>query len=291
MAQTGQQGGNLLLTVEWLAYSGGPAVDVSGLTVTIVPAAGGAAVLGPTSTGITHPATGLYHYTWAIPSGQATGTYDVVWSATGGLQASETISVLAAPGASYATLAQLRQHLGIADTARDAQLAQVLMAARRMIDRQTGRRFDADVVASTRTYRVNARAFADPDAALLLVDDIADDTGMIVETGSGSAWTVLDGYATGPDNAIALGWPITSLLLGSGSGWGSLHVRVTTRWGWPLTPEDIVTAQLIQAARLFKRKDSPEGIAGTADWGGVRLTRVDPDVQALIAPFVIHSIG
>jgi hypothetical protein len=44
--------------------------------------------------------------------------------------------------------------------------------------------------------------------------------------------------------------------------------------------------------RLYKRKDSPEGVLGTAEWGGpVRLSRVDPDVAALLTPFVIPGMA
>jgi hypothetical protein len=45
-------------------------------------------------------------------------------------------------------------------------------------------------------------------------------------------------------------------------------------------------ATKIQAARLFIRRQSPFGIAGTPELGTVRLSaKLDPDVQALIAPF------
>ena len=56
-------------------------------------------------------------------------------------------------------------------------------------------------------------------------------------------------------------------------------------------PDDIVQACLILSTRLFKRKDSPEGVAGFADFGAVRLSRMDPDVQALLNPFRIIPVG
>jgi hypothetical protein len=37
--------------------------------------------------------------------------------------------------------------------------------------------------------------------------------------------------------------------------------------------------------RLFKRYDSPLGVAGFGDIGAIRVGRIDPDVDALIMPF------
>jgi hypothetical protein len=42
---------------------------------------------------------------------------------------------------------------------------------------------------------------------------------------------------------------------------------------------------LIQSSRIFVRRQSPFGIAGTPELGTVRLTsRLDPDVEALLRP-------
>jgi hypothetical protein len=45
-------------------------------------------------------------------------------------------------------------------------------------------------------------------------------------------------------------------------------------------------ATLIQAARLFTRRQSPFGIAGSPDLGTVRLSaKLDADVETLLRPF------
>jgi hypothetical protein len=45
-------------------------------------------------------------------------------------------------------------------------------------------------------------------------------------------------------------------------------------------------ATLIQASRLFVRRQSPFGIAGTPDLGTVRLSaKLDAEVEALVRPF------
>ena len=50
-------------------------------------------------------------------------------------------------------------------------------------------------------------------------------------------------------------------------------------------PAQVAQATLIQAARLYKRRESPEGVLGNAEWGSIRLSRVDPDVAALLSRF------
>ncbi|MFJ8163816.1 head-tail connector protein [Streptomyces sp. NPDC096136] len=193
----------------------------------------------------------------------------------------------------YAALSVLKQMLGVedSDTSRDVLLTSALAAASRSIDTATGRRFYLDPVASPRTYRPADRTVNDTGGARLLLDDAGADP-VTVETGSAGTWTALSDYETGPENALARGRPITSLIRASGRwGTGPARVRVTARWGWPAVPDEIVQATLIQAARLFKRKDSPEGVTGSAEWGVVRLSRRDPDVWGLIEHFVLPGFG
>ena len=45
-------------------------------------------------------------------------------------------------------------------------------------------------------------------------------------------------------------------------------------------------ATLLHAGRLYKRPGSPEGVAGSSEWGLVRIPHFDPDVKALLAPYV-----
>lgn len=193
----------------------------------------------------------------------------------------------------YGTLAALKERMGIqaSDDSRDTALTSALAASSRGIDKVTGRRFWLDDTASPRVFRLAGRVACEADGDLLLVDDIGNVDDLVVETGSGSTWSSITGYETQPDNALADGRPITGLLrLGS---WGTYtsRVRITTRWGYPAEPEDITEASLIQASRLYKRKDSPEGIIGSAEWGVRNLSRRDPDVWALIEPYTLPGFG
>lgn len=193
----------------------------------------------------------------------------------------------------YADLATLKESLGVTDADRDALLAQALSAASRSIDKACGRRFDLDATASARTYRPGGLMVSvDGGGQALLVDDIGDTAGLLVEVGAGGSWTALGGVETGPDNALVRGRPVTSLFYpGVWPVGGASRVRVTARWGWPAVPEEIVQATLIQASRLYKRKDSPEGVMGSAEWGVVRLSRRDPDVWALIEHYMAPGFG
>lgn len=84
-------GQTVTLASEWLAYVGGPHADLDATpTVTITPVGGGAPVVGPTTTGVTHPATGVYAYDWDT-SGQPAGGYVVQWD---GLFGSSPVSAV-----------------------------------------------------------------------------------------------------------------------------------------------------------------------------------------------------
>jgi len=190
----------------------------------------------------------------------------------------------------YVTLEELKSQFGLEpdDDSRDTDLNRARASASRSIDRTTGRRFWLDPAPVARTFTPRGRIVRDDDGELFLVDDIGDAAGLLVETGSAASWSAVTGYETSPDNALADSRPITGLrrLLGT---WGTAtsRLRVTARYGWPAVPDDIHEAALILASRLYKRKDSPEGIIGSAEWGVRNLSRRDPDVWNLIEPFII----
>lgn len=190
----------------------------------------------------------------------------------------------------YTDLTTLKLHLGIQDSARDDLLSAAITAASRAIDRRTGRRFWRDESASARVLDPYERTVCDPRGTVLLTDDIADASAMVVEVGSGSSWTPITDYETLPDSAEDV--PVTGLLF-HGGVWGTprTRVRITAPWGWPAVPTDIELAARLQAGRYYRRKDSPEGVAGSAEWGLVRVPRLDPDVLALLQPYTLHGFG
>lgn len=195
----------------------------------------------------------------------------------------------------YATLAELKAARRITNTDDDAALTSALVAAARSIDRKTGRRFWLDDVATTRIYHPAGRVVCDDAGARLLVDDIGSLDDLDVATGFGNTWTTVDpaNFETGPDNAVLLGEPITFLARPIGVWSTSVQgrVRVIARWGWPAIPDEIRQATLLLANRLYMRKDAPEGIAASGEWGAIRMSRWDPDVEALTGPYTLPGIA
>lgn len=111
-------GGKITLEVIFQTYQwSGAKQPVSGTQITIAPAAGGSAVVGPTSAGVVSVDSATYSYDWYPPSSTAPGDYLVTWTATGTgpLAYTQVVTVSAppqeapAPGV-YATLAQYRSY-------------------------------------------------------------------------------------------------------------------------------------------------------------------------------------
>lgn len=190
---------------------------------------------------------------------------------------------------SYCSLAELKLSLRIPDTDDDDLLDLAIDAAGAAIDGYCNRTF---VAAGT---VVAARRFATMNPAVCQIDDVGDLTGLVIETddGTGSWPTVWAGtdWDTEPVNSTVDGqpWPTMRLrAVGQYSfptGYQAL-VRVTARWGWPDIPKAVKAATVLQAARLYKRADSPLGVAGFSDLGVMRVARgLDPDVQQLVDPY------
>lgn len=80
----------------------------------------------------------------------------------------------------------------------------------------------------------------------------------------------------------------TLLLLAAESA--SAQIDAYCRQSWPSpesAPSPIRQATLLQASRLFVRKNSPYGIAGSPDMGSELrlLAKLDPDVEVLVRPY------
>jgi hypothetical protein len=70
------------LRVQWLQYDGGPAANVTDVTITITRLSDVTVIVGPNEdTGVTHIATGLDVYSWT-PDPDAAGDFTVVWDGT-----------------------------------------------------------------------------------------------------------------------------------------------------------------------------------------------------------------
>lgn len=189
----------------------------------------------------------------------------------------------------YVTSAQLKAHLRITDAADDLSIALVITAASRAIDKSTGRQFGLNGSAVARTYTWNG-AYIDCLPALA-IDDVMTPTGLVVkidQAGQGTYGTALTAVDPWPFNAAADSRPWTHLVWRSYAsgfpGRRSQAVQVTANWGWTAVPEIVQEACLIQAARLFVRRDSQYGVAGSPEFGSELrlLERLDPDVALML---------
>jgi hypothetical protein len=245
---------------------------------------------GPT---VSNPGTGLYAANVAVDQA---GTWLYVWTASGALTAVDEGQFTAASPAPllYATAAELKTRLNITDTARDAEIRDALEAASRDVEQDTSRVFYLATATSARIFNPRNRQLPTAEGMKLLVDDIGSTNGLLVEVGTASTgFSTITGWEYGPDNALARGQAITWLLRTyiPWTYYPLQRIRVTAQWGWPAVPAQIKQATLIRAARLFKRRESPDGTVGAGDFGVIRVGRYDPDYDSLIQPFVIPGFG
>lgn len=188
----------------------------------------------------------------------------------------------------YASLAEVKAALRIADTLDDSLLETAIESASRLVDGYAARNFYANGTAS--------RIFTPETDLVCEIDDLVSVTS--VETSSNLdgifdvTWTAAD-YQLEPLNGKVdglTGWPATRIRA-VGSNWfpthiGEASVKVTGSWGWSAVPIAVKQATVIQASRIFKRLDSPLGVLSSPDLGYIRVgTRLDPDVQQLVEPY------
>lgn len=195
----------------------------------------------------------------------------------------------------YGTLARLKAALRITDDADDEILTLALEASKGLIDNYCGRTFLATEAVETR--------FFTPLGGRVTTDDIASTAGLIVSVAGVvvpvEVPNVSLGYRLEPSNAAALGEPWTSLSISS--GWPTQpafisavsDVSITAIWGFALeVPAVVDQASLLQASRLFSRRQSPYGVAGSPEVGAELrlLAKVDPDVAVLLAGLVKYEV-
>lgn len=186
----------------------------------------------------------------------------------------------------YATLADVKAALKITDSLDDSLLEIAVESASRLIDGYTGRYF-YNAGTATRNYAAN-------DSWIVYIDDVqsVSEVASTDEVGNSyTTWGVND-YQLEPLNGLSNGLtqPYTSIRAVKQYVWPFLAdralVKITGVWGWASIPTAVKQATILQASRIFKRNDSPLGVAGFGDMGVVRVgARLDPDVQHLVDPY------
>lgn len=190
----------------------------------------------------------------------------------------------------YASTAVIKAALRITDNVDDSLIATAGSAASELIDAYCGRTFGAGTVAST-------RYFAARKANHVEVDDMAS-APVFVKSSSNrdgnydTDWASTD-LAYLPTNQFVdgLSWPYTAIQTLNMKVWPISYsdeptIAVSAIWGFPTVPASVVQAAVIQSTRIFKRLDSPLGVAGFGDAGVMRVhSKVDPDVEVLLQPY------
>lgn len=183
----------------------------------------------------------------------------------------------------YATLTDLKKVLGITDTVDDALLTLALNAASAALENHFGRVFSKSVG--------ETRYFAARDDDLIFVDDLVKIESLACDTdGDGVYETVwaTDDYTLLPVNATAEGLPYRSIKakpLGAYRfpRWLDAGVKIIGSYGYPAVPVEVNQATLLQAARLFRRKDAIFGVVGGGELGqAVNIAKIDPDIVLML---------
>ena len=191
----------------------------------------------------------------------------------------------------YCSLSELKAALRITDSVDDTLLELSIDSASRQIDGYTERRF----------YSATAtRIYAPQTSTICEIDDLVSITSLKTSSDGDGAFDITWGatdYQLEPLNNLngGLYTPYTRIraigdyLFPEFPNYGlngEATVQVTGVFGFQTVPHDIKQACIILSMRQFKRYDSPLGVAGFGDIGAMRVTRVDPDVQALLEPYV-----
>ena len=196
----------------------------------------------------------------------------------------------------YATLNEVKAAARITDSVDDSLLEMAIESSSRLIDGYCERSFYTSGTAT--------RYFVPRSSYVCDVDDLAGTaiTVAVSEAVDGNYNLTLD-TATDlqlePLNRSASGvaFPVTRLrMIGDYvfpyNELGEASVRVTGVYGFgTAVPMAVRQACVLMSLRQFKRYDSPLGVAGFGDMGALRVSRVDPDIQALLQPYRKNATG
>lgn len=192
----------------------------------------------------------------------------------------------------YATVAEAKDYLRIADTVDDVTIGLAIGAASRAIDRMTNRQFGLVDAPEPRFY--TATLDRETRRWTIDIDDLMTEAGLLVAADiddDGTYSSPVDNFDPKPANAATTGRPWTSVVVHPDStnvpNGRRDAVRVTASFGWTAVPSAIKEAALLQTARLFVRRGAPFGVAGSPELGSeVRLlAKLDPDVAVAVGPY------
>jgi hypothetical protein len=232
---------------------------------------------------ITKTGTGVYQL--LIPC-VTTGLWSFVWIGTGAVSDIQAGTWTVNPvGLSqfYTSVEEVKDRLKVTTTADDLSLQMAVQAATRWVEQHCGRHF----------FQLNeTRTYAPENIYELHIDDLVTLTSMSVDYDGdgvyettwvqdvdfqlmqlGSNFNQFDSGEPNPFGVIRainqagagkffpFVWPYSRLN----------RIQIIGVWGWPVVPYAVRQAALTVAAEFYKLKDAPFGIAGTSEFGNVRV--------------------
>jgi hypothetical protein len=203
----------------------------------------------------------------------------------------------------YATVDELRRYLRLPtsgdvgeageDADNDAVYGPAIEAASRAIDKATSRQFGTSDVGDTppavaRRYTPVWRPLRGRN--VVSIDDLMSTDDLVVATdldSDGTYETTITDYVLLPLNAAASSKPWTDIELRETASRSEGTLEITAHWGWSAVPDTILSATLLQASRIAKRRDAPFGVAGSPDLGSELrlLAKLDPDVAVMVGAY------
>lgn len=295
--------GNDLATLTMTFQVNGVNTDPTAVTVIVTDPTGLSTThsyLGAAPADVTKVSAGVYSL--LVPC-TIVGLWGYEWNGTGTASETEAGTFTVNPGGAataqfYTSVEELKDRLGITTTASDLACQKAIQAAARAIEGHCGRHF----------YQVQqTRTFVPYDIWEQPLDDVVSLTALNIDTqGTGvfdQAWVQNVDYqlATGiwEFNQLASGElrPYTQARVINGAAGGKFfpfiwpfaplnRVQAIGTWGWPEVPFAVQQATLQVAAEFFKLKDAPFGIAGTSEFGYMRIPKQNPYITRLLTPYI-----
>jgi Phage gp6-like head-tail connector protein len=189
----------------------------------------------------------------------------------------------------YVTLAEAKSWIRLTDTKDDELLGNVITSVSRWIDGYCQRQFwqataQARYFDTSDGYLIDFGALNDLVSVTTLKTD-TDADGVYETTWAVSAYQLLPQNVTAPEAR-----PYESLHSVNGQQFpkptstGRIGlVEITGTWGWPAIPATVSQACRLQVSRIYKRIQSPEGVAGFGEFGQIRISgHLDPDVEDML---------
>jgi hypothetical protein len=295
-------GGNDTATLQMIFQVTGSPADPTAVSCVITDPTGAATTHtfgGPAPADITKLSTGTYQL---LIGSTIVGMWSYVWIGTGTASEVDAGTWHVNPTSTihqfYTSVEELKSRLNITDTVSDFELELAVQAAARAVESYCGRFFYQ--IAETRTY-------VPYDLYELPVDDLVSVTSMATDQDGDGVFE--QSWVAGTDFQLSFGiWefnanvtgearPYTHIRAINAVGGGKFfpytwpfsrldRIQIVGVWGWPAVPYRVKQAALQIASELFKLKDSPFGLAGTSEFGMVRLPRGgNPYVASLLCDY------